>query len=158
MIVYLTQDIPPFVMYCIYGESGSSLLIESTDSMILTCFDHPSPTVKRILKVLKKAGFTYAAWWELGLQLKLGLDKHAIEKDNSTAYECLLETIELWLRNGEDPSWEALADAVCECEHGGINVAARIRREIGLGELKKLTTEGHEQCYKKEKETEIEKH
>ena len=37
MIVCLTQDIPPFVMYCVYGESGSSLLIESIlhDSMIL---------------------------------------------------------------------------------------------------------------------------
>ena len=34
MIVYLARDIPPFVMYCVYGESGSSLLIESTDSMI----------------------------------------------------------------------------------------------------------------------------
>ena len=27
MIVYLTRDISPFVMYCVYGESGSSLLI-----------------------------------------------------------------------------------------------------------------------------------
>ena len=36
MIVYLARDIPPFVMYCIYGESGSSLLIESVDSMIYT--------------------------------------------------------------------------------------------------------------------------
>ena len=35
MIVYLARDIPAFVMYCVYGESGSSLLIESTDSMIL---------------------------------------------------------------------------------------------------------------------------
>ena len=34
MIVYLAGDIPQFVMYCIYGESGSYLLIESTDSMI----------------------------------------------------------------------------------------------------------------------------
>ena len=34
MIVYLARDIPAFVMYCVYGESGSSLLIESTDSMI----------------------------------------------------------------------------------------------------------------------------
>ena len=34
MIVYLARDILPFVMYCIYGESGSSLLIESTDYMI----------------------------------------------------------------------------------------------------------------------------
>ena len=36
VIVYLARDIPTFVMYCINGESGSSLLIESvsTDSMI----------------------------------------------------------------------------------------------------------------------------
>ena len=36
MIVYLARDIPPFVMYCIDGESGSSLLIESADSTIVT--------------------------------------------------------------------------------------------------------------------------
>ena len=35
MIVYLARDIPAFVMYCVYGASRSSLLIESTDSMIL---------------------------------------------------------------------------------------------------------------------------
>ena len=37
MIVYLAQDYPAFVMYCIYmyGASRSSLLIESTDSMIV---------------------------------------------------------------------------------------------------------------------------
>ena len=28
------RDIPAFVMYCVYGASRSSLLIESTDSMI----------------------------------------------------------------------------------------------------------------------------
>ena len=33
MIVYLARDIPAFVMYCVNGESGSSLL-ESVDSMI----------------------------------------------------------------------------------------------------------------------------
>ena len=32
--VYLARDIPTFLTYCVYGESGSSLLIESTDSMI----------------------------------------------------------------------------------------------------------------------------
>ena len=32
MIVYLARDIPAFVMYCVNGESGSSLLIESTDT------------------------------------------------------------------------------------------------------------------------------
>ena len=35
VIVYLVRDIPEFLMYCVNGESGSSLLIESTDSMIL---------------------------------------------------------------------------------------------------------------------------
>ena len=35
MIVYLARDIPAFVMYCVYGESRSSLLIESTDSMMI---------------------------------------------------------------------------------------------------------------------------
>ena len=37
VIVYLARDIPAFVMYCVNGESGSSLLIESTDSMIKLC-------------------------------------------------------------------------------------------------------------------------
>ena len=32
--IYLARDIPAFVMYCVYGESRSSLLIESPDCMI----------------------------------------------------------------------------------------------------------------------------
>ena len=40
MIVYLAQDVPAFLMYCIYGTSRSSLLIESTDSMIITVLLH----------------------------------------------------------------------------------------------------------------------
>ena len=32
--MYLSQDIRAFVMYCVYGESRSSLLIESNDSMV----------------------------------------------------------------------------------------------------------------------------
>ena len=34
MKVYLSRDIRPFVMYCVNGKPRSSLLIESTDSMI----------------------------------------------------------------------------------------------------------------------------
>ena len=34
VIVYLARNIPAFVMYCVNGETRSSLLIESTDSMI----------------------------------------------------------------------------------------------------------------------------
>ena len=36
MILYIARDIPAFVLYCVYGESCSFLLIESTDSMIYT--------------------------------------------------------------------------------------------------------------------------
>ena len=36
VIVYLARDIPAFVMYCVNGTFRSSLLIESTDSMIYT--------------------------------------------------------------------------------------------------------------------------
>ena len=32
---YIARDIPAFVMYCVYGESRSSLLIEFTYFMIL---------------------------------------------------------------------------------------------------------------------------
>ena len=34
VIVYLSRDIRPFVMYCVNGKPRSSLLIQSTDSMI----------------------------------------------------------------------------------------------------------------------------
>ena len=36
MKVYPSRDIRPFVMYCVNGKPRSSLLIESTDSMILS--------------------------------------------------------------------------------------------------------------------------
>ena len=39
MIVYLARVIPAFVMYCVNGASHSSLLIESTDSMIQKAYN-----------------------------------------------------------------------------------------------------------------------
>ena len=38
MKVYPPRDIRPFVMYCVNGKPRSSLLIESTDSMIFCIF------------------------------------------------------------------------------------------------------------------------
>ena len=38
MIVYLARDIPPLVIYCVNGKHRSSLVIESTDSMITVHF------------------------------------------------------------------------------------------------------------------------
>ena len=40
MIVYLARDNPPFVMYCVNGKPRSSLLIESTDSMITLLYNN----------------------------------------------------------------------------------------------------------------------
>ena len=52
--MYLAQDIPAFVMYCVNGESGSSLLIESTNSMIYR-YVH----VKNIIGAIHKAATHY---------------------------------------------------------------------------------------------------
>ena len=53
MIVYPARDICPFVMYCVNGKPRSSLLIESTDSMI-------SPVVLIYLRLyLYISGCTY---------------------------------------------------------------------------------------------------
>ena len=38
MEVFLSVDIPPFVMYCVNGKPRSSLFIESTDSMIYSVY------------------------------------------------------------------------------------------------------------------------
>ena len=53
VIVYLARDIPAFIMYCVNGASRSSLLIESTDSMIRV-MRIPHISTKR--KLLTEAG------------------------------------------------------------------------------------------------------
>ena len=46
MIVYLARAIQAFVMYCVNGTSRSSLLIESTDSMIYIYIERERETVR----------------------------------------------------------------------------------------------------------------
>ena len=48
VIVYLARDIPPFVMYCVYGQSGSSLLIESTAPRLNHMSSFPNTEIKCI--------------------------------------------------------------------------------------------------------------
>ena len=59
MIVYLARDIPAFVMYCVNGESGSSLLIESTDSMIYNPCRSASESVEEKKSVIIEAEERY---------------------------------------------------------------------------------------------------
>ena len=61
MIVYLARDIPAFVMYCIYGESRSSLLKESTDSILFYALLHhrlspEGPSHKCIIESIRLTG------------------------------------------------------------------------------------------------------
>ena len=49
MVVYLARDILPFVMYCINGKPRSSLIIESTDSMIISLSYNEFSYHKRML-------------------------------------------------------------------------------------------------------------
>ena len=61
MIVYLARDIPAFVMHCVYGESRSSLLIESTDSMMTTV---QRPKILNFMSLMLPRHFTNVNWIE----------------------------------------------------------------------------------------------
>ena len=86
-----------------------------------------------MLDKLHDAGFSAADWKELGRRVKPPVpepDLKRFEANNSTKVEgCLEKVIDHWKRNGEDPSWETLAQAVAQCrEGGGQNVAANLLR------------------------------
>ena len=91
--------------------------------------------MQAILDVLVEVGFSIANWRELGRRLKPDLDLDGIEAQHARLERRLEEAIEVWHNDGDDPSWETLADAVSKCKKGGgKNMAAKIRRKVGLGE------------------------
>ena len=63
----------------------------------------------------------------------------AIKANHASVEECLEDVVEQWLRDGDDPSWETLAEAVTLCRMGGgKNVALKIKQETGIGEASVL--------------------
>ena len=56
VIVYLARDIPAFVMYCVNGASRTSLVIESTNSMIYVHMSMSSSKHKPCLHVALNPG------------------------------------------------------------------------------------------------------
>ena len=60
MIVYLARDIQAFVTYCVNGTSLSSLLIESTDSMIQEEYIYFNKMKKEVGMLLQKRAGTRA--------------------------------------------------------------------------------------------------
>lgn len=57
---------------------------------------------------------TAARWFELGVQLGVGLEKlREIEKDHpQDAKRCKTEVLDWWLQNGSEISWNKLAQAL----------------------------------------------
>ena len=87
-----------------------------------------------IKDVLRDVGFSARYWRELGERLKPNLDLDAIEANHSNVQRRLEDAVEKWLRDGDDPSWDTLAEAVTNCEEGGgKNVALKIRHKAGIG-------------------------
>ena len=88
-----------------------------------------------IKDVLRDVGFSARYWRELGERLKPNLDLDAIEANHSNVQRRLEDAVEKWLRDGDDPSWDTLAEAVTNCEEGGgKNVALKIRHKAGIGD------------------------
>ena len=87
-----------------------------------------------VLDVLSEVGFSTAHWRALGRQLKPDLDLDGIEADHpQNTKRCLEEVIRRWECDGDDPSWETLAVTLSKCkDEGGKNMAAKIRKKVGL--------------------------
>ena len=87
-----------------------------------------------VVDKVRGAGFSAAYWRELGMRLTPMPDLDAIAADHRRASVCLEKVIDHWMRNGENVSWETLADAVTRCrDGGGQNVGNKLRRSVGIG-------------------------
>ena len=61
-------------------------------------------------------------------------DLDAIAADHPRVRDRLENVIDHWMRNGENVSWETLADAVTRCrDGGGQNVGNKLRKSVGIG-------------------------
>ena len=59
----------------------------------------------------------------------------AIEANHASVQRRLEDVVEKWLRDGDNPSWETLAEAVTLCrEGGGKNVGLKIKQKTGIGD------------------------
>ena len=83
MIVYLALAIQAFVMYCVNGTSHSSLLIESTDSMIKSMINVGGMVRYDLHKDIRKK-FTYTSFSQFCLYVCNTYDSH----EGRTAFLC----------------------------------------------------------------------
>ena len=91
--------------------------------------------MRNILDKLRAVGFSSANWKELGQRLTPTADLDAIESDCQTVESRMGKVVDEWKRNGDQPSWKTLAEAVSLCNGGGQNVKTNLLRKVGIGML-----------------------
>ena len=109
MIVYLSRDIRPFVMYCVNGKPRSSLLIESTyrlyeERRYTDKSNCTRPTRNYYLHVHKEAVTKYMGKWAR----TVGADRRVLRDWEKTVHECIDERVRFlkqrWLnKRGKSP-------------------------------------------------------
>ena len=94
-----------------------------------------TPTLKELSEALKSV----LKWHSLGIQLGLKIHQlGTIERNHHGDNErCKTEMLICWLDKTEAPTWEAIAEALGQMEHG--RVAAEIQRRYIISNT---TTEG----------------
>ena len=76
-----------------------------------------------------------AEWYNLGLQLKVRTaELDSIRAQTSTPKIQLREMLNIWLRTGDDPSWETLTDALRSRSVGANRLASTLKQKYCLVE------------------------
>ena len=71
-----------------------------------------------------------ADWYDLGLQLKVGIGTlKSIRADFTAAKHQLRETLNAWLTTGDNPSWKTLIDALRSQMVGASQLAATLEKK-----------------------------
>ena len=97
--------------------------------------------VNNVVKEL--SGFDSSKWRDLGLQVDVSHSQLSTIATNvagraDAQKEALISTVDCWLRNDMNASWEKLAIAVEKCDHAVH--ANKIRGSVGIVVSGKLTT------------------
>ena len=92
--------------------------------------------------VKKLSGFDSSKWRGLGLQVDVPHSQLSTIATNvagraDAQKEALISTVDYWLRNDTNASWEKLATAVEKCDHTVL--ANKIRKSVGIVVSGKIT-------------------
>ena len=85
-----------------------------------------------------------ADWYDLGLQLKVGIGTlKSIRAEFSAPKHHLREMLNAWLTTGDNPSWKTLIEALRSRMVGASQLAAALETKYCLDERTELDIDGH---------------